>query len=180
MPETELSKKHQAFVNEYIIDLNATQAAIRAGYSKKTAQQVSSRMLLNVVIKEAVQHAMDARTVRTQVTADRVLSELAKLGYSNIEDYVTIGDDGLPTVDFSDLTREQFAAITEVTVETRREHNSDKEDAATIEKVRFKLADKRAALVDIGRHLKLFTDKVEHSGTIGCTVLQDDVDALTN
>ena len=177
MAETKLTNKQQAFVNEYLIDLNATQAAIRAGYSKKTAQVIGSENLCKPVISEAIDAAKAARIVRTQVTSDKVLAELAKLGYSNMEDYITIGDDGLPTVDMSNLSRDQMAAISEVTVETRKEPG---ENGDTIEKVRFKLENKGQNLEGLSRHLKLFTDKVEHSGEIKATVLQDDEEALSN
>lgn len=177
MTAPKLTNKQQAFVNEYLIDLNATQAAIRAGYSKKTAKDIACENLAKPYIKEAIDSALAERAVRTQVTSDKVLAELAKLGYSNMEDYVTIGNDGLPTVDLSNMTREQMAAISEVTVETRKEPG---ENGGTIEKVKFKLENKGQNLERLGRHLKLFTDKVEHSGEIKTIVLQDDVDALTN
>lgn len=72
-----LTPKQQAFVNEYIVDFNATQAAIRAGYSAKTASAAAARMLANVKIQTAVSEAMQKRTERTQVTADLVVHRLA-------------------------------------------------------------------------------------------------------
>lgn len=159
-----LTNKQKAFIDEYMIDLNATQAAKRAGYSKKTCGQIGTQLLVKLSIE--LQAAMDARTVRTLVTADRVLAELAKLAYSNTEDYITIGKDGLASIDLSELTRDQAAAITEISVETRREFNSKDDNAATIEKVKLKLADKGINLERLGKHLKLFTDKVEHSGEL--------------
>lgn len=70
---SELTDKQQRFVAEYLIDLNATQAAIRAGYSEKTAQEQGSRLLSNVMVAAAIQAAKDARSERTQVDADYVL-----------------------------------------------------------------------------------------------------------
>jgi phage terminase small subunit len=69
-----LTPKQQTFVAEYLKDLNATRAAVRAGYSAKTAQEQSSRLLSNVMVAEAVQKAMDKRSERTQIDADYVLS----------------------------------------------------------------------------------------------------------
>lgn len=68
-----LTAKQQAFVREYLIDLNATQAASKVGYSAKTAKQQGSRLLTNVDVLKAIQEAMDARAQRTEITADYVL-----------------------------------------------------------------------------------------------------------
>jgi phage terminase small subunit len=71
-----LTEKQQRFVEEYLIDLNATQAAIRAGYSAKTAEVQASRLLRNVKVAAAIQSGIDARSVRTQLTQDWVLERL--------------------------------------------------------------------------------------------------------
>jgi phage terminase small subunit len=93
-------------------------------------------------------------------TARQVLEELTRIGLANMRDY--LGPRG-QVVDVSQLTREQTAAIQEVTVDTYL----DGDGAREVKKVRLKLADKRAALVDLGRHHKLFTDKFEHGGRNG-------------
>ena len=72
----ELTAKQAAFVAEYLIDLNATQAAIRAGYSENTAAEQSSRLLTNVKVSQSIQEAMDKRAKRVQRTADDVLHDL--------------------------------------------------------------------------------------------------------
>lgn len=74
-----LTPKQQRFVDEYLIDLNATQAAIRAGYSKKTADQQASRLLTNVKVKEFVAKSMEGRCERTRVDADYVLHRLTEI-----------------------------------------------------------------------------------------------------
>lgn len=112
-----LTKKQQRFVAEYLLDLNATQAAIRAGYFERTARQQGQRLLSNVDIQAAIQKQLEARSERTQITADRVLEELAKLGFSNMLDYLRISDEDDPFVDLSQMSREQAAAVQEVTVE---------------------------------------------------------------
>ncbi|QLB59848.1 terminase small subunit [Acinetobacter indicus] len=73
-----LTPKQQRFVEEYLIDLNATQAAIRAGYSEKTAQEQSSRLLSNVMVQEAVQKAKNKLSKRTELTVDMVVQGLLK------------------------------------------------------------------------------------------------------
>lgn len=176
----DLTPKQQRFVEEYLVDLNATQAAIRAGYSANTAKEIGYENLTKPYIQEAVSNLQAERSKRIQVTADQVATELAKLGFANMQDYMRGGQDGLPYLDFSKLTRDQAAALQEVTVDTLKsgkrrkdlpeeggEEAADGEPDDTITRVKFKLADKRAALVDLGRHLGMFVDKHEHSGPDG-------------
>ncbi len=73
-----LTPKQACFVEEYLIDLNATQAAIRAGYSPKTAEVQGSRLLGNVTVREAVEAGMKARSKRTEITQDEVIEGLKK------------------------------------------------------------------------------------------------------
>ena len=159
-----LTPKQQRFVEEYLIDLNATQAAIRAGYSPKTAEQQGSRLLRNAQVARAVADGKERASKRAQLTLDQVIAELALIGFANMADYMRVGPDGDPYLDFSTLTREQAAALTEVTVEDFKDGRG--EDARDVRRVKFKLADKRAALVDLGRHMGGFKDKVEISGTL--------------
>lgn len=167
-----MSPKQQRFVEEYLIDLNATQAAIRAGYSAKTAEQQGHQLLKNTSVAAEIGKRSEKRTEKLEITAERVLRELALLGFANMADYMRPGPDGDPYLDFSDLSRDQAAALAEVTVEDFKDGRG--EDARDVRRVKFKLADKRAALVDLGRHLKLFTDKVEHSGQMALTVSPED------
>lgn len=160
---TKLTAKQQRFIEEYLIDLNATQAAIRAGYSAKTAY--SKGQLMTKTLSEQITEAQAKRSQRTEITQDMVLQELAKIGFSNMLDYVTPTNGGDLVPDFSALTRDQAAAISEVTVEEYTEGRGD--DARDVKRVKFKLSDKRAALVDMGRHLGMFKDKVELTGADG-------------
>jgi phage terminase small subunit len=97
---------------------------------------------------------------------EAVLGELAKLGFSNMLNYFAIGADGEPRLDFSALTWDQAAAIHELVVETRTQERENGPPAVIV-KTKFKLADKRAPLVDLGKHLGLFKERVEHSGPGG-------------
>lgn len=154
-----LTDRQMRFVGEYLVDLNATQAAIRAGYSERTAQEQGSRLLSNVIVSQAVAKAQLARSKRTEVTQDRVVRELAKIGFANMMDYMRIGEDGDPYTDFSGIDRDMAAAIAEVTVEDFKEGR--REGARDVRRVKFKLADKRAALVDLGKHLGMFVERRE-------------------
>ena len=135
-----LTPRQQRFVEEYLVDLNATRAAIRAGYSRKTAQEQSSRLLSNVMVAAAVATAQAKRSERTEITQDRVLTELAKIGFANMADYMVATPGGDPYLDFSALTRDQAAALQEVTVEDYLEGRG--ENAREVKRVKFKLADK--------------------------------------
>jgi hypothetical protein len=97
------------------------------------------------------------------ISKETVLAELAKLAFSNMLDYIEIDADGQPRLDFSALTRDQAAAIHEVVVETRTEERDDGSPIIIV-KSKFKLADKRSPLVDLGKHLGLFKERVEHTG----------------
>ncbi len=94
---------------------------------------------------------------RSMVKAEDVIRELAKLGFANMENYTRVNGLGDRVIDLSDLTSDEMAAVSEITVETYTDGHG--EDAEQVKRTKFKLADKRAALVDLGKHLGLFTDK---------------------
>ena len=106
-----LTPKQSTFVAEYLVDLNATQAAIRAGYSEKTANEQGSRLLANVKITDAIADAMANRAERTEITQDRVLRELARLGFSDLRKTMTQGGALLDPQDWDDDTAASIAAI---------------------------------------------------------------------
>jgi phage terminase small subunit len=156
-----LTDKQQRFVDEYLIDLNATQAAIRSGYSERTAEQQASRLLRNVKVRAEVAKRQNAIAAKLEITQERIATELAKIGFANMQNYLSCTSEGDPFLDLSMLTEEQAAAIAEVTVEDFKEGRG--EDARDVRKVKLKLNDKRAALVDLGRHLGMFKDRLEVS-----------------
>ncbi len=148
-----MTKKQKRFVEEYLIDLNATQAAIRAGYSPDTANEQGSRLLANVNISAEVSRAMAERSKRTGVNADRVIRELAKIAFVNADDVI---DAETATVK-PDASRDDTAAIQSVKVKTFGEDGLERE---------IKMADKIKALELLGKHLGMFKDKVELSGML--------------
>lgn len=163
--KAKLTPKQEAFVAQYLLDLNATQAAIRAGYSQKTAQQQGSRLLLNVLVQEAIAKGREKTAAKLEITKERIVEELAKIGFSNMLDYMRAGTDGDPYLDFSNLTREQAAALAEVTVEDFKDGRG--EDARDVRRIKFKLHDKKGALVDMAKMLGFMIEKHEHSGPDG-------------
>jgi phage terminase small subunit len=162
MAAGKLTAKQQAFVNEYTVDLNATQAAIRAGYSEDTAQVIGSENLSKPLVSEAIQVALDLRAERTRITADRVLVEVAKLGFSNIKDIFT---ESGQLKNLSSIPDELAAAIQSVEVVTRKVSGSEANEVEYVHKI--KMADKKASLELLGKHLKLFADRTEITGADG-------------
>ena len=150
-----LTDKQKMFCKEYLIDLNATQAAIRAGYSEDSAGSIGSENLQKPEIQNEIQRLFDKRGNKLEITAEKVLQELAKLAFVNMEDFITVGNDGYAVVDLSKLTRDQAAAIQEITVDEYQEGKG--EQARDVKKVKFKLADKKGSLDLLAKHLKLYT-----------------------
>jgi phage terminase small subunit len=159
------NRKQALFVDEYLIDLNATQAAIRAGYSQRSAPEQGYDNLRKPHIAAAIQAAMDRRSAKLEITAEAVLQETAKLGFANMLDYVAVDERGSVRVNLSRLTRDQASAIIELTVEetVERASGSGASTSITVRRTKFRLADKLGALEKLGKHLKLFTEKMETS-----------------
>ena len=142
-----LTKKQKLFCEEYLIDLNATQAAIRAGYSPETAGAIGAENLKKPQIQKAIAKAMADRSRRTGVNADRVLMELAKIAFVNAADVIDAEDATLK----EDAIAEDLAAVQSVKVKTFGEDGVERE---------IKLADKIKALELLGRHLGMFNDRL--------------------
>lgn len=151
-----LSVKQKMFVKEYLIDLNATQAAIRAGYSPKTAKEQGARLLSNVNVQAAIQFAMVKRERRTEIKADRVLQELAAVGFAQAVDVVRVvrreTEDGRTYQDVEILETDKVAQ------DTRTAIAGIKYGKYGIE---IKMHDKIRALEMLGRHLGLFNDAAD-------------------
>lgn len=153
-----LNAKQTKFVNEYLKDLNATQAAIRAGYSKKTAQMQSARLMSNVMVREVLSQKMDKRSARTEISADRVLLELSRLAFLDVRKAFN-KDGSLKAI--GDLDDDTAAAVAGLDIV---ESNASGEKSGALKKI--KLSDKKGALELIMRHLGMLTP-----------VAQTDVDA---
>ena len=173
-----MTAKQQRFCDEYLIDLNATQAAIRAGYSEKTAYSMGQRLLKNVEVQNCIQERKAERVERTEITQDMVLRELAIIAFSNAADYAAVierevmheNKDGelIPTLDrhgnplkyktvepvlTEDLTDDQKKALAVI------KRSKDGFEVKPYDKVR--------ALELLGKHLGMFTENVKLSGPVG-------------
>lgn len=161
-----LTPKQIRFVDEYLVDFNATQAAIRAGYSKKTAAFIGAENLKKPKIAEEIARRQKDLQRRTEVTQDRVVKELARVAFADASDYVCVetltyeNEDGtvspiqvVSPKDTDTLSDDQRAAIASI-----------KQGANGVE---VKLCDKIKALELLGRHIGMFNDKLSLSGTDG-------------
>ena len=146
-----LTVKQLRFVEAYQANGgNATQAAITAGYSKKTAYSIGQENLNKPVIQAFIEKESNQVLERYRITLDNVIRELACLGFSNMGDYMTVNADGSAMVtDLSNLAPEQAAAIQEITVEEFMDGHDD--EARKVQRFKLKLHDKRGPLVDLGK-----------------------------
>lgn len=151
-----MTKKQKRFVEEYLIDLNATQAAIRAGYSPDTAGSIGNENLKKPEIKAAIDKAEADRSCRTGINQDRVLREIAKLAFLNPVDVI---DMDAATVR-GEANRDDTACIASVKVKS-----IPTEDGEITER-EVKTYDKLKALELLGKHLGMFTDKMKIDGNI--------------
>lgn len=148
MPKTRnngMTDKQRLFIQEYPIDLNATQAAIRAGYSERGAGVTASRLLTNPNVQTGIQETFRLRSVRTEVTQDMVLKELAIIAFADIAVYVQWGPTGLTLVASEKLPEAATRAVTEVS-------------ESTTGGIKFKLYDKIRALELLAKHLGILVD----------------------
>ena len=157
--------RHEAFARAIVEGKSARAAYRAAGYQAKDAavDAAASRLLRNAKVAARTAELKGDAARASTITAARVLDELAKLAFSNMLNYMAIGADGEPRFDFSALSHDQAAAIHELVVETRTEERENGPPAVIV-KTRFKLADKRGPLVDLGKRLGLFKERVEHTG----------------
>lgn len=140
------------FCAEYLIDLNATQAAIRAGYSEKQAAIIGHENLRKPNIAAAIAERQKERSQRVEITQDRVLKELARVAFADPRSVMTWGPNGVRLKDSADLTADEAALVAEASESSTG--------------IKLKTNDRLKALELIGKHLGMFTDKIEHSGTI--------------
>ena len=165
-----LTPKQASFCLEYLVDLNATQAAIRAGYSTKTARSQAQRLLTKDDIGSELAQLMENRSKRVEITADTVLSELLKIARADIG--AAFNEDGSLKA-IHEIPEEVRRAIAGVDVfEEFAGRGEDRAQIGLTKKLRF--WEKTKALELLGRHLRLFTDKVELTGRNGGPIQTQD------
>lgn len=170
-----LTDKQRVFANEYLVDLNATRAYKKAypGVKKEeTINAAASRMLRNVKVKEYIDKRMKEREIRTEITQDKVLQELATIAFSNGTDFAKVVErpisvNGVPVLDEEGNQR----TYKDVELEVTDNLSMNKKKAITaIKNTKFGIsvetADKVKALELLGKHLGMFKDKLEVTGNI--------------
>lgn len=152
-----LTAKQQRFVDEYLIDLNATQAYIRAGYKNFDSAGVeASKTLNNPKIRKAVDEAMAERSKRTGINQDRIVQELAKLALVNISDVIDLENATIKV----GATREDLACIQSIKIKPT-EFGDERE---------VKFYDKKGSLELLGKHLGMFKDKLEFENDLDLNI----------
>lgn len=165
-----LTKKQELFVKEYLVDLNATQAAIRAGYKEKNARAIGAENLTKPNIAQNIEKAMAERSKRTEITQDRVLQELAAIAFSNGSDFAKVVDkpvfdsvSGVPIIDPATGKQKTYKTVQLVNTEDLPEEK--KKALAGIKYGKYGIevssCDKVKALELLGRHLGMFTEKLQ-------------------
>ena len=172
-----MTDKQKRFCEEYLIDLNATQAAIRAGYKEKTAYSQGQRLLKKVEVQKQIEEGKKNLSERVKVTQERVIEELSCIAFSKASDYaeviekdrMTESEDGImiPILDHEGKPV-KYKTVEPVLTDDLTE--DQKRAIAVIKRGRdgfeIKPYDKIRALELLGKHLGMFTEKVEVSGTI--------------
>lgn len=146
-----LSAKQEKFVDEYLIDLNATQAAVRAGYSARTAQPASSRLLSNVMVQDLIQQRRQAARKRAEVTLDEILLEYRRIAFSGMSKFIKFNEHNEAEIDLSGCTPADFDLLAEVQIEAF----SENEGQCQVRRVKIKVMDRLKALETLGKHLGL-------------------------
>ena len=152
-----LTAKQKAFVSEYLVDLNATAAATRAGYSAKNASRIGHELLNKSQVQAAIKKALEERQKRTEITQDQVVIELARIAFGSARDVMEWGPGGVQLRPSSELTPDQAAMVVEVSETTSQNGGS----------LRLKTHDKVKALELLGKHLGMFLDRHEITGPNG-------------
>lgn len=170
-PGGKLTAKQARFVQEYLIDLNATQAALRAGYSAKTAEQLGYQLLQKTSVQARISEAQKERSERTGIDAAWVLTRLATEANADLADLYDENGGLKPVHDWPLIWRQGLVAGIDI-----EELRVDGEVAGTVRKI--KISDRIKRIELIGKHVDVqaFKDQIEHKGGISLTVSQDDAE----
>jgi phage terminase small subunit len=171
-----LTPKQERFVAEYLKDLNATQATIRAGYKSKRPDQIGYEHLRKPEIQAALAEARNKQSERTELEADQILRELAMVGFADIGNYFDFSGQDLRMRAAAAIPAEARRAISSIKIKRYVEKQGEYKEPVEI--VEFRLCSKIAALEKLGKHLGLFPEKHELTGEVdvNCTITLTDSD----
>lgn len=170
---SELTPKQTLFVHEYLIDLNATQAAIRAGYSEKSAKQQGTENLAKPSIKALIDEAMDSRIAKTKIDANWLLERLAEEAMADVNDLYDDNGSLLPINQWPMIWRQGLVAGMDIT--TEYETVDGKKEAIGLV-TKMKISDRVKRLELIGKHIdvRAFDTTVQHTGKDGGPISIED------
>ena len=161
-----ISEKQQLFCQEYLIDLNATQAAIRAGYNSRSANKNAARLMVNDGIRDEISRLQEQRSKATGIAAEHVIRELAFIAFANIRSLFNADGTMIPVHELDEASARSIAAIDVV-----NEHiNTDNGTTTKRFKLKVRLNDKVRALELLGRHLGMFNGPNSTSAPVGNVV----------
>lgn len=164
-----LTPRQNAFCAEYLKDLNATKAAIRAGYSAAAAEAIGSRLLSYAKVRRVVDAAIERRAARVEVKVDDVLREL--IAMANVDIRQAFRPDG-SMLSLHEMPADVARMIQSVETSELFGYAPGEEGKVQIGHVRkVKFWSKEKALELLGKHLKMYTDKVEHQGEVSIKVI---------
>lgn len=151
-----LTPNQEMFCQYYIADpeLNASKAAVKAGYSEKAARVLASQLLTNINVTDRIKHLTRSRMKRLQLTQDDVVNELKKIAFSDMKDFAGWNSKAVDFKDSEKLENEQTAAISSISQNVNKDGNVN---------IGMKLHDKTKALELLSRHMGMLNDKLDHT-----------------
>ena len=170
LPRVRFTPMQRLFIEAYLVSKNITKAAIAAGCKERSAHAVGWKWFNKTEIRAEIEARLASTLDRYAVTSDRIIRELALIGFGNIEDFVAVQDDGSLAVDFGTATREQMASLKSIEIDERTIDGA----AAGVRRIKISLSDKRQALMDLAKIARMLpADRHEHSGPGGGPIAFD-------
>jgi phage terminase small subunit len=164
LPRVRFTPRQHIFIEAYLVSKNITKAAIAAGCKERSAHAVGWKWFKKAAIRAEIEARLASTFDRYAVTSDRIIRELALIGFGNIDDFVAAQDDGSLIVDFGTATREQMASLKSIEIDERMVDGTP----AGVRKVKISMSDKRQALMDLAKIARLLpADRHELSGPGG-------------
>lgn len=157
-----LTARMRKFAMEWLVCLHVEKAAVAAGYSPSFATSSAFILLKSPAVQAFIQAEQAAAAERNRLTIDMIIQELRLIAFARMGNYSRL-EGSERFVDLSETTDEQLAAVSELQVDDIKSGRGD--DSRDIRRTKIKLHDKRAALVDLGKHLGAFREQVDHNHT---------------
>jgi phage terminase small subunit len=165
LPRARFTPMQRLFIEAYLVSKNITKAAIAAGCKERSAHAVGSKWFNTTKIRAEIDARLASTLDRYAVTSDRIIRELAKLAFGNLDDFIVVQDDGTVSIDFGTTTRDQVASLSGLEIDEYSEGRGD--SAKPVRRVKLKFSEKRQALMDLAKLMRMLpADRVEHTGRL--------------